>query len=436
MELLRHVLRWPASRALLYISVFPLVFAMQSCGEDVKPLDENLLENPSFEKVDDGIPKHWTLTNFVGTKGQQEAWYGIDNTIAHDGQNSWHFRGDPGTRKWFALTQEVEIPDTRYIRIRGWMQTANIRRAGEQRLQCNFLVTFLDENRNRFEAYRFYDRRTEFVRGTNPWLEVEDIFRVPKRTRYVGVSCVLGCDGKVWFDDVELTATQPLDWESRRTKNFVFYWLPQRPFPTGSIENEQRMFDDFAAQLGLESEVVVDYYLYPDTATFQDIMRSKGHQRVDYNDKEIHTINPNDNHEIIHMMTDEYGKAPRMIAEGTVFWLHGEWRGRPVDELAAGLLSAGNLPTLIELTHFDHFDVVGAGLGIPAAASFVGFIVDRWGTERLLELYKTASATDSHKAFSSAFEKVYGIPSSEVEKQWHRALSQRKVEEPSERDSQ
>jgi hypothetical protein len=434
MKLLSRVLRCSAWPVLLVIPVFLLAPALQSCGGDNKSLNENLLENPSFEKVDDGIPKHWTLTNFMGTQGQQEAQYGIDKTTVHDGQNSWYFKGDPGTRKWFALTQEVEIPDTRYIRLRGWMQTDNVRRAGEQHLQCNFLVTFLDENRNRFQAYRFYDRRTEFVRGTNPWFEVEDVFRVPKRARYVGVSCVLGCDGKVWFDDVELTPTQPLDWESQRTKNFVFYWLPERSFPAGSIENEQRLFDNFATRLGLESDVVVDYYLYPDTATFQDVMRSKGYQRVDYDDKEIHTINPNDDHEIIHMMTDEYGKAPRMIAEGTVFWLHGEWRGKPVDELAADLLAAGDLPTVIELTHFDHFDVIGARRAIPAAASFVGFIVERWGTERLIELYKTVPASDSHEAFSRAFERVYGVPRSEVEEQWHRALSQRKKEEPSERD--
>ena len=84
------------------------VLVLFSCGEKQTPIDTNLLKNSSFEAVKDGLPRHWRLADFKGLEGESEVEYGIDNTTAVDGLNSWHFKGDPGTRRWYVLTQEVE----------------------------------------------------------------------------------------------------------------------------------------------------------------------------------------------------------------------------------------------------------------------------------------------------------------------------------------
>lgn len=430
-----HELRGTGARSLMVVLILLLAAVISSCGKKEQPFDTNLLKNPSFEKVKDGIPQHWTLTNFKGVEGQPESRYGIDDTAAVDGQKSWYFKGDPGTRRWFALTQEIEIPETRFIRLRGWTKTLGVQRQGEQYHHSNFVLTYYDEDHVRFTAYRFWDKRTKFKRGTTPWGEVNELFRIPKGTRYVAVSCLLGCDGKVWFDDVSLTATQPLDWQIQRTKNFVFHWLSERPFPTGSIESQQRLFDHFSNRLGLESDIVIGYYLYPDTATFREIMRSDSYQYVAYDDLEIHTINPNENHEIIHMITDLYGRAPRAIAEGTVFWLYDEWKGKPINEQAVYYMAKGELPTVQQLTNLDDFNYLSTSKSIPAAASFIGFIVDRFGTEKLLELYKAIPEHGPYAAFARGFEEVYGTPCEEVERQWRLWLKSQIAEEPAEQET-
>jgi hypothetical protein len=61
---------------------------------------------------------------------------------------------------------------------------------------------------------------------------------------------------------------------------------------------------------------------------------------------------------------------------------------------------------------------------MPAAASFIGFLVDVWGPERLLELYKAPTGQTSYAPFARAFKKVYGTPCEEVEKEWHSALAE------------
>ncbi len=427
-----------ANRISLYLCIWGLVaslaVAISSCGQKEMSYDTNLLNNPSFEDVSDGIPKHWTLVPFRGLENQQAVEYGIDNNETAEGENSWRFTADPGTERWYSLTQEVEVRDITHVRLRGWMQLEGVKRHPDQYAQCNFLLTFYDENHNRFQEVRFADKRTRFKYGTISWFHEDQVFRVPKGTRYVAVQCILGCDGIVWFDGVELSVPQPLDWQSRSTENFVFNWLPERPFPAGSIENEQRMFNDFAKRLGTESDIVIHYYLYPDTATIQKILSLRGHQYISWDDLEIHTINPNDNHEIIHFITDVYGIPPRAIAEGTVFWLHGAWYDRPIHQLAAYHLSTGNLPTIAELINYNEFAMIDAHYKMPAAASFVGYLVDRWGVEKLIELYRGVGGFNSYDAFAQVFEKIYDFPCSEVEKAWHMVLAGTTIEESSKLD--
>lgn len=407
-----------------------------SCGQKKTSYDTNLLKNPSFEDVKNGIPNHWSLKNFRGLEGQPEVEYGIDAATAADGQNSWRFRGDPGTRRWYVLTQEVEVRDITHVRIEGWMQTGQIERKPDQFAQCNFLLTFYDENHNRFQELRFADKRSRFKVGTMPWYEENLVFRVPQGTRYVEVSCVLGCDGVAWFDNVRLSVPEPLPWEEQRTKNFVFHSLPDHPFPVGSVESQQRLFDYFAGRLGIESDVVVGYYLYPDTATIRKILSLKGYQYVSYDDLEIHTINPNDNHEVVHFMTDVYGAPPKGIAEGTVFWLLDDWAGSPVDDLAAGYLKLDALPPLRDMINYNTLALINPNIWVPGMSSFVKFVVERWGTEGLIELYKAISGFNSYDLFAQAFERVYGTTVEDTETQWRLKLSRIKVEFPEKQGKQ
>jgi hypothetical protein len=398
--------------------------AMMSCGGDETPKNVNLLKNSSFEEVENGMPKHWTLDDFRGLEGEPEVQYRIDSEAAADGQNSWQFAGDPATRRWLVLKQEVEVKNISHVRLEGWRQTDQVVRGREQHSHCNFALTFFDENHNRFQELRLIDRKTPFTVGTNPWFEENLVFKVPEGTRFIAVSCILACQGTAWFDNVRLSATMTLNWQTRQTRNFVFHWVPEKPFPAGSIENQQRLFDHYASRLGIESGVVVGYYLYPDSATIRKIMDISGDQYISYTDKEVHTVNPNENHEIIHLMTDDYGVPSRAILEGTVFWLHGEWGGELVHAVAARHLAAGDLPTLEEMFEQDKRVQLDYRLWMPAAASFIGFLVDVWGPERLLELYKAPTGQTSYAPFARAFEKVYGTPCEEVEKEWHSALAE------------
>jgi len=401
---------------------------MSSCSnKDEGPIEfayeTNLLKNASFEELDkEGFPKDWKIVAFRGLQGQAEVEINVDTSEGQDGENSVRFNADPGTRRFYAVTQEVEMTGQSHVRLQGWLKIDQVDRKKDQYAQCNFLVTYYDENHNRFQEMRFADKRSRLVVGTQLWKKEDLVFRVPEGARYVAVSCVLGMDGTAWFDNVSLSVPKPLDWETTTTKNFEFHWFADHPFPAGAIVNQQAMFDHYASRLDIDSDVVIKYYLYPDTASIRDILSLRGHQYVSWDDHEFHSINPNDDHEIIHFMTDEYGMPPRSIAEGTVFWLHDNWAGYPIHKVAAYRLRTGNLASLADLTNYNDFALLDPGISFPSIASFVGFLAERWGPKKLMEYYRELNGVNSFVAFAPATEKVYGLPLKDIADMWVQML--------------
>lgn len=391
-----------------------------SCGKKGGQYDKNLLVNGSFEQVGrDGIPSNWSIENFRGPEDAFASRWGVDTKIAQDGKNSFYFAGDPNTKRFFRLSQEVEIRDATHVRLRGWIQTDNVgMENADQYSMCNFLLTFFDEDHHRFQEMRVSDKRTRPVLYSRLFEEDNVTFRVPKGTRYVKVSCVLGMSGQAWFDNVSLEVPEPIDWETATTKNFVFHWLPGHPMPDGSRESQQAIFDSMARRLGLQPQIVINYYFYPDTTTIRKMLSLKGYQYVSWDDLEFHSINANDNHEIVHFMTDPIGRPPRALAEGTVFWLHDDVDGMTIDEAMKRLIKANAFPPLRNLLDYNLFMSLEPQISMPCAASFVGFLVDQFGTQKLMDYFAAVNGMQSYDAVALATNKVYGIPLDELETAW------------------
>jgi len=163
---------------------------------------------------------------------------------------------------------------------------------------------------------------------------------------------------------------------------------------------------------------VINYYFYPDTTTIRKMLSLKGYQYVSWDDLEFHSINANDNHEIVHFMTDPIGRPPRALAEGTVFWLHDDIDGMTVDEAMKRLIKANAFPPLRNLLDYNLFMSLEPQISMPCAASFVGFLVDQFGTQKLMDYFAAINGMQSYDAVALATNKVYGIPLDELETAW------------------
>ena len=89
-------------------------------------------------------------------------------------------------------------------------------------------------------------------------------------------------------------------------------------------------------------------------------------------------------HELAHLYTFEMWGAPRggrWLVEGVAAWAAGSCQGHSADELAAGAVARGAFVPLTELA--NHFDRVAEDVGMPEAASIVGFLVRREGLDAI-----------------------------------------------------
>ena len=384
------------------------------CGNQPK-YDTNLLKNGSFESVgSDGIPKDWKLVLFRGGPDDPEVHYGAD-TLAQDGKKPFYFQADPGTRRFYFLQQELKLVGAEHVRVRGFIQGDDVRMRPGQFAMCNLLLTFYDKDHHRFQVERQADRRTPLRPGTYPWEEQSYTFPLPEGTHYVAVSCLLGCNGQAWFDNISLEVPKPTPWETATTKNYVFHWLPGHPLPQGAVEQQQQRFDAAANILGVHSDAVIKYYFYPDTLTIQKMNGIKSDMYISWDDYEFHTVRPADDHELIHFITDSIGRPPRSIAEGTVVWVQGHWNEYSLDQIFTMLVEQQKVANFQDLFEYNTFQRMDSNISIVTSAAFVKWFVETWGKDNLMELYRAINGMNSYLTVAKGFESVTKVPMAKAE---------------------
>jgi hypothetical protein len=409
------------SSALALVAALAALVFLGGCGEKRTPVGKNLLTNASFEEVVDGVPVGWQLERFKGLESDLPAEWGIDEERAYDGKRSFYFQATLDSRGFFRIAQTVEVKNARRIRIRGAIKTLDVTMNKGQFPQANLNLTCYDETGGRFESFRFYDSKTQVRTGTSgDWIIEDRVFRVPNGTARVELSCALGMEGTMWFDDLSVEVPPELPWMTAETKNFTFHWLPGSEYPEGSMEFQQLLFDQYCVKLGVpeEDRPRIDSYFYPDSATLFAAVGSREPKKSYWDDREVHSIYPVDDHEIVHIVTKPYGVLPFAFTEGTAFYLMQDYRGRPVLQVAQDLLKQERLPTLVPMLDGGTMRRINPDWVGPSAASFVGYLLEMWGPEKFLDLHREANGANGAPEFGQAFQRVYGVEPEKAEAEW------------------
>lgn len=395
------------------------------CGEKATPLDTNLLKNSSFEEVADGLPVNWEVKSFKGLDTEIPAEWGIDEERATDGKNSFFFMADQETRRFFVLTQGVKVKDVERIRVRGDIKTLEVKRNYGQFQQSNYALTFYDVDGNRFQSGRFYDLRTEPRIGTSDgWISEDRIYRLPDNTVYVEFHCALGMEGKVWFDNITLDVPAGIAWNTSESKNFTFHWFSGSEYPEGSQEFQQELFDYYCQRLNIPEadRPHISSFFYPDSSTLFQTIGSRSPKKSYWDEREVHSIYPVDDHEIIHIVTKPYGILPLPLTEGTAYYLMENYNGTPVLKVAQDILKDGNLPSLQSMLSPGIMRKINPDIVAPSAASFVGYLLEIGGPGKFLDLHREGNAANSPQEFATAFERVYGLSIVDAEAEWKKLL--------------
>lgn len=149
----------------------------------------NLLPNPSFEKVEDGLPVGWGVRTYAG-----EGVHVVTNKRSRRGERSLRISSTKGADTSVFAKVKVK-PNTDY-RISGWVKTSGL--LGARGAQMNAHEVQTQPRGSRTNA---------FQRGTSEWSKVEAIFSSMDRTE-ITINCLFGGWGKstgnAWWDDVSM----------------------------------------------------------------------------------------------------------------------------------------------------------------------------------------------------------------------------------------
>lgn len=209
--------------------------------------------------------------------------------------------------------------------------------------------------------------------------------------------------------------------------------------PNDSVDtNWQEMYHAWAtAKLGVQIPRKIDYFKY---RSRQDMGDHTGKYNTngfaDPSTFEIHTLWPTDNHEVVHIYTALVGRPSDFFNEGIAVAFQTDppggnfesvFNGQPVHQACQQYLQLGTLVLPLDrvVTTNDFRAISDDVLSYREAGSFMRFVMDTYGTARLLEFFRISGRDDNLSTITQRFATAIGVPLETAESSWLSMLRSR-----------
>jgi hypothetical protein len=184
------------------------------------------------------------------------------------------------------------------------------------------------------------------------------------------------------------------------------------------------------AKLGVHLPQKIDYYKYQSR---QDMGDHTGNYNTngfaDPSRFEIHTLWATDNHEVVHIYTASVGRPSDFFNEGIAVALQTDpaagnfeavFNGQQVHDACRQYLQAGTLVLPLDrLVQTNDFRAISDSvLSYREAGSFVRFMMDTYGSERVLDLFRISSRDDNFATIQQRFVSAIGVSLDTTERAW------------------
>jgi hypothetical protein len=372
---------------------------------------ENLIVNGSFEEQGPKGAVHWSPTDgaVIGARSpaSEVTWPTVD------GARVLRLHGDTSTMSWTMIeSAPIAVTGGTDLVLSGRMKTEGLKREGRQYDNCNLVVLFLDANGKRVGM-----GHTRVVAESQPWTDERARVRVPAAATTATVGAFLSKSGTAWFDDVKLEVADALPWITSSTEHYDFHWFAEAPISEEMQRANERALARLILELGVSPPPRVAYYRYASKQQKAELTGNGGNAHTDL--RAIYTIWPGDAHEIVHILTQQWGETDRaLLGEGIAVHASGNWQGRPVDDYARDLLVAGKIPPLSTLASTDDaFRGADSLVTYAAAGSFVGYLVRLKDMAAFKRVYVAGAPLDER------LKAEYGKDLAALDAEWRASLA-------------
>ena len=393
---------------------------VQESSEELPEIETgvNLVVNPGFEEWNGYKPVGWTIQAFAG-EGNRLSFYGKSDKT-RNGEYSFYLRGLFDTEKWMVAIQRFPVRPGHEIVFSADIMTEDIKQIRDQKDNCGVYVRFLDVDGKRLSDRYFADAWTKKRMRTSDWRKEKKRTEVPDGARIVEIGVINQMTGHAYFDEVRLVIREKIDWESKDSKFITYNWLEKHPFPPEDMKKLSGLIEGIAKEAGIkEIEGRINYFLYPDEETFMKILQKPKYKTAArWDKKQLHDIKSFNDHEIIHLILYDLGFPPVCLTKGFVFYFRAEFNDWDMHIRSKRFLLQKQIPALYKTIHPDKWRKVDHAVLVPAWASFVEYLIDKYGMDTFRELYTETNEMHEEGPFSARFKDVYGLDFQEADRAW------------------
>ncbi len=253
-------------------------------------------------------------------------------------------------------------------------------------------------------------------------------FRMPKRNL-----------DKFKFLSEELKLSLP-PLKFKETEHFIFYYFPgtQAEKDINVIaEEREKILNKIARMVNINFKGKIFVFFYPDAKSKRKITKHQG-MGLSYSNTIVEIYNlrakMDPNHEITHSVTALLGDPPALFDEGFATYNQKDHKfGNSHIDVIARKYKMKNMLWKIE----DIFSFTDIGspetkalIAYPEAASMVKYIIENYGMDKFLKLFKTLKRSDKPEQIEinkKEFKNITGRDIFTFEKEWRNYLDKIKI---------
>jgi hypothetical protein len=141
----------------------------------------------------------------------------------------------------------------------------------------------------------------------------------------------------------------------------------------------------------------------------------------------VHTLWPIDNHEVVHLLTSNWGSPGALVNEGMAVAfqidpardLTPRWSGTPLNDLTRQFRQQGRFVPLAMLAETASWRNQDSNVAYPESGSFMRWLIDEYGLDRVRGLYsRAAGPNESGAGVRETFVAVYAQTLDDLERAW------------------
>lgn len=213
-----------------------------------------------------------------------------------------------------------------------------------------------------------------------------------------------------------------------RSRHFDYY---QALADTVKIDTawQEKYYQWLISKLKVQPTVRLVFYKYIDREHLRKITGKETNGFAEIANNSFHTIWKVDNHECVHAIVTAYvGNPPALFNEGVAVahqagynqyltFVPG-WNGKNFDTISQTFKKANRLPPVDSLLTSRDFWKHDADVVYPVSGSFVNYLIDAYGIEKVKSFIARTNYNDDKAKTSANFSLVFKAPAEEIWNAW------------------